>query len=90
MFLILVDSNNINPDLSLARYIRDYANLKGTKIKIFKYISIFLIYRYFQKIKGTKISCNQAGCGACVVTAKVPDLVSGSTKTMSINSVSFF
>ena len=62
----LVDSANIEPTLSLARYIRDHANLKGTKI-----------------------SCNQAGCGACVVTVKVPDLASGSTKTMSINSVRF-
>ena len=63
--IISVDSSNISPSLSLARYIRDVANLKGTKI-----------------------SCNQAGCGACVVTAKVPDLVSGSSKVISINSVS--
>ena len=55
MFLILVDSNNINPDLSLARYIRDYANLKGTKIKIFKFISIFLICNIFKKLKVPKL-----------------------------------
>ena len=53
MFLILVDSNNINPSLSLARYIRDYANLKGTKNRIF-FISICL-YTIFKKLKVPKL-----------------------------------
>ena len=63
--IITVNGNDVSPLLSLARYIRDYAYLKGTKI-----------------------SCNQGGCGACVVTVKVPDLATGAQKTMSVNSVS--
>ena len=35
-------------------------------------------------LKGTKISCNQGGCGACVVTASLDG------KPVSVNSVSFF
>ena len=59
-----MSSGEISPNLSLARFIRDHAYLKGTKI-----------------------SCNQGGCGACVITAKVPDLVAGTMKTISVNSV---
>ena len=59
-------SGEVSPQLSLARYIRDHAFLKGTKI-----------------------SCNQGGCGACVVTTKVPDLISGTMKVISVNSVIF-
>ena len=36
-------------------------------------------------LKGTKISCNQGGCGACVVTASLDG-----KKPVSVNSVSFF
>jgi len=36
-------------------------------------------------LKGTKIMCNQAGCGTCVVTAVVPDGTDNG-KTISINS----
>ena len=39
-------------------------------------------------LTGTKYTCNQGGCGACVVTAKVP-LPNSETKTISINAVSF-
>lgn len=62
-----VSSNDVSATLSLARFIRDHAYLKGTKI-----------------------SCNQGGCGACVVTAKVTDETTGASKTMSVNSVSSF
>lgn len=58
-------SGDVSPSLSLGRFIRDYAYLKGTKI-----------------------SCNQGGCGACVVTVKAPQVNTGLLKTMSINSVS--
>ena len=64
LFLFLVNSGEISPQLSLGRFIRDHAYLKGTKI-----------------------SCNQGGCGACVITAKVPDVVAGNLKTISVNSV---
>ena len=41
-------------------------------------------------LTGTKIMCSQAGCGACVVTAYVPEAstIKG-YKTISINSVIF-
>ena len=67
VFILIVKSGDVRPTLSLGRFIRDYANLKGTKL-----------------------SCRQAGCGVCVVTAKVPDLASGSLKTISVNSVSHY
>ena len=39
------------------------------------------------RLTGTKISCNQAGCGACVVTALVPDPATGTKVARSVNSV---
>lgn len=39
------------------------------------------------RLTGTKISCNQAGCGACVVTALVPDPATGAKVARSVNSV---
>lgn len=41
-------------------------------------------------LKGTKISCNQGGCGACVVKATFEDPATGQQKTRSVNSVSQF
>ena len=50
----------------MARYLRDYLELTGTKV-----------------------SCNQSGCGACTVTAEIPDPNdSNSSRTKSVNSVS--
>ena len=39
-------------------------------------------------LTGTKYTCNQGGCGACVVTAKVPLPNSTEKKTISVNAVS--
>ena len=38
-------------------------------------------------LTGTKISCNQAGCGACVVNATFVDPATGGSVTKSVNSV---
>ena len=61
-----VEPGDVPATLSLARYLRDYLELTGTKV-----------------------SCNQSGCGACVVTAEVqdPNGTNGS-RTKSVNSVS--
>ena len=40
-------------------------------------------------LTGTKISCNQAGCGVCIVTAYVPHPnTEKGYKVISVNSVS--
>jgi xanthine dehydrogenase/oxidase len=41
-------------------------------------------------LKGTKIMCREGGCGCCVITAKVPDLVKLSSKTIAVNSVRLY
>ena len=38
-------------------------------------------------LTGTKISCNQAGCGACVVNASFVDPATGQNVFKSVNSV---
>ena len=40
-------------------------------------------------LSGTKRMCAEGGCGCCVVTATMPDLITQSTRTVAINSVSF-
>ena len=39
-------------------------------------------------LKGTKFSCREGGCGACVVSVKSKDPVSGAEVTRPVNSVS--
>jgi xanthine dehydrogenase/oxidase len=48
----------------LVDYIRDVANLKGTKFM-----------------------CREGGCGACVVTARTKDSVTGKDVVKAVNSV---
>ncbi|XP_059083877.1 uncharacterized protein LOC131881124 isoform X2 [Tigriopus californicus] len=60
---VIVDTSQVSSTTSLARFIRDHMNLKGTKI-----------------------SCNQAGCGACVVKVAFKDPFTQTTKTRSVNS----
>ncbi len=38
-------------------------------------------------LTGTKISCGQGGCGACVVVAEVADAATGERRVRSVNSV---
>ena len=42
------------------------------------------------RLTGTKISCNQAGCGACVVTARILDPAQGIKIARSVNSVRIY
>ena len=63
--LVIVEPGDVPVTLSLARYIRDYRELTGTKV-----------------------SCNQSGCGACTVTAEIPDQDgSDNMRIKSVNSV---
>ena len=65
--IIIVEPGDVPVTLSLARYIRDYRELTGTKV-----------------------SCNQSGCGACTVTAEIPDQDgSNNMRIKSVNSVRF-
>ena len=51
-------------------------------------LSLARYIREHLKLPGTKISCNQAGCGACVVTAEMKDLNGhNGWKTKSVNTV---
>jgi xanthine dehydrogenase iron-sulfur cluster and FAD-binding subunit A len=38
---------------------------------------------------GTKVTCKEGGCGACVVAITKQDLLTGKEKTIAVNSVSF-
>ena len=62
----VVQPGDVPATLTLARYLRDYLELTGTKV-----------------------SCNQSGCGACTVTAEIPDPTdSNNLRVKSVNSVS--
>ncbi|TRY76734.1 hypothetical protein TCAL_11871 [Tigriopus californicus] len=61
--LVTVDTSQVPPTTSLARFLRSHLHLTGTKI-----------------------SCNQAGCGACVVSTSLVDPASGEERHMSVNS----
>ena len=39
-------------------------------------------------LTGTKVTCAQAGCGACIVTAEVSEPTTGEWIVKSVNSVS--
>jgi aerobic-type carbon monoxide dehydrogenase small subunit (CoxS/CutS family) len=56
-----------------------------TNVSINTSLARFL--RQHLHLTGTKISCEQAGCGACVVTATFVDPATQETKTRSVNSV---
>ena len=52
-------------------------------------LSLARYIRDHLKLPGTKISCNQAGCGACVVTAEMKDPNGpNGWKIKSVNTVS--
>ena len=62
----IVQPGDVPATLTLARYLRDFLELTGTKV-----------------------SCNQSGCGACTVTAEIPDPTdSNNIRVKSVNSVS--
>ncbi len=49
-------------------------------------LSTFL--RDHLNLRGTKVSCGQGGCGACVVQAVLPFVQDGTPGVRSINAVS--
>ena len=46
--------------------------------------------RYHLGLTGTKVTCGQAGCGACVVTAEILEPTTGQWVVKSVNSVKNF
>ena len=40
-------------------------------------------------LKGTKVTCQEGGCGSCVVALTKPDLVTSKEKTIAVNSCLF-
>ncbi|KAK7074023.1 hypothetical protein SK128_004965 [Halocaridina rubra] len=43
-------------------------------------------FLFDKNLKGTHTTCFEGGCGACIVVASVPDPVTGSMETYSVNS----
>lgn len=39
-------------------------------------------------LRGTKVMCQEGGCGACIVAVKAPMLPTNEVKVFSVNSVS--
>ena len=42
--------------------------------------------RLTRRLPGTKTMCREGGCGACVVSVKVPDPTTGQLTTKAVNS----
>ncbi|XP_043217578.1 indole-3-acetaldehyde oxidase-like isoform X1 [Amphibalanus amphitrite] len=42
--------------------------------------------RFTRRLPGTKTMCREGGCGACVVSVRVPDPTTGVMKTKAVNS----
>jgi hypothetical protein len=65
-------------------YIRDHLNLKGYKINL----SLLINKRiHLCLIKRTKVTCNEGGCGVCIINGVYKDVLTNETKSVSINSV---
>ena len=51
-------------------------------------INDFIYFVYLTTCLGTKVTCQEGGCGSCVVALTKQDLVTSKEKTIAVNSVS--